>query len=131
MRHRRPGHPHRRRHQHWIAQRKTCCAGVSSRTAPSAIDRPACWLAGFALVRAEPGATVTARIGIEPRPLEHWSTDEHTWSGNPARSASESAPAWPTSGQRSNSPHRASEQTSKAGRHRRTLGRMNFSFTFP
>ncbi|MFE3026242.1 beta-glucosidase family protein [Nocardia tengchongensis] len=54
-----------------------------SRATPSAIDRPACWLAGYAPVHAEPGATVTARLEIEPRSFEHWSIDEHAWIREP------------------------------------------------
>ncbi|MEV6102026.1 glycoside hydrolase family 3 C-terminal domain-containing protein [Nocardia sp. NPDC051981] len=33
-----------------------------SRTAASAFDRPVCWLMGHAVVRAQPGETVTARL---------------------------------------------------------------------
>ncbi|MFE3055139.1 beta-glucosidase [Nocardia sp. NPDC059236] len=54
-----------------------------SRTAPSAIDRPECWLAGYTVLHAEPGRTVTARIAIEPRSLEHWSVDEQAWLREP------------------------------------------------
>jgi beta-glucosidase len=38
----------------------------------SSIDRPARWLAGFAVVRAEPGEEVTATIEIDPRAVQHW-----------------------------------------------------------
>jgi beta-glucosidase len=36
------------------------------------IDRPARWLAGFAVVRAEAGETVTANIEVGGRALAHW-----------------------------------------------------------
>jgi beta-glucosidase len=38
----------------------------------SAIDRPAVWLAGFAVVRAGPGETVTAEIPLPVRAFQHW-----------------------------------------------------------
>ncbi|SEE70824.1 glycoside hydrolase family 3 C-terminal domain-containing protein [Jiangella alba] len=38
----------------------------------SAVDRPARWLAGFAVVRAAPGATAAARIELRPRSFAHW-----------------------------------------------------------
>jgi beta-glucosidase len=40
--------------------------------ADSAVDRPALWLAGFALVEAEPGAEARAEIAIAPRAFAHW-----------------------------------------------------------
>jgi beta-glucosidase len=49
----------------------------------SAIDRPARWLAGFAVVRAGPGETVTAEIPLPPRAFEHWSVDVHDWRSEP------------------------------------------------
>ncbi|KAA9107694.1 glycoside hydrolase family 3 protein [Microbacterium rhizomatis] len=39
----------------------------------SDVDRPVRWLVGFAVVRAEAGQTVTARITIPERRLAHWS----------------------------------------------------------
>ncbi|WP_053207879.1 glycoside hydrolase family 3 C-terminal domain-containing protein [Jiangella muralis] len=38
----------------------------------TAVDRPARWLAGFAVVRADAGATTTARIEIGARAFAHW-----------------------------------------------------------
>ncbi|WP_051809482.1 beta-glucosidase family protein [Actinoplanes subtropicus] len=38
----------------------------------SAIDRPVRWLAGFAVVRAGPGETVTATIPVPLRAFQHW-----------------------------------------------------------
>ncbi|SDT19331.1 beta-glucosidase [Jiangella sp. DSM 45060] len=40
--------------------------------ADSTVDRPARWLAGFAVVRAAPGATATARVELRPRSFAHW-----------------------------------------------------------
>lgn len=54
-----------------------------SRPRASAVEYPERWLAGFALVRAEPGETVTARIDIEPRSLRHWSVEQHSWIQEP------------------------------------------------
>jgi len=45
----------------------------------SALDRPARWLAGFAVVTADPGAEVTARVQLPARAWQHWSVDEHAW----------------------------------------------------
>jgi beta-glucosidase len=45
----------------------------------SAVDRPVCWLAGFAVVSADAGATTTATVHIEPRSWQHWSTPERAW----------------------------------------------------
>ncbi|WP_308166737.1 beta-glucosidase family protein [Nocardia albiluteola] len=50
---------------------------------PSAVDRPVRWLAGYAVVRAEAGQTVTARMEIEPRALRHWSAERHEWLREP------------------------------------------------
>jgi beta-glucosidase len=36
------------------------------------VDRPVRWLAGFACVRAEPGAEETARITLPSRAFAHW-----------------------------------------------------------
>lgn len=47
----------------------------------SQVERPVRWLAAHAWVAAEPGASVTARVGVPPRALEHW---EHgAWSREP------------------------------------------------
>lgn len=54
-----------------------------SRASESSVERPAIWLAGFALVRAEPGETVEARIDIEMRSLQHWSVEDHAWLTEP------------------------------------------------
>ncbi|RZU67048.1 beta-glucosidase [Microterricola gilva] len=45
----------------------------------SAIDRPIAWLAGFAVVRADAGETVTARIPIPVRAFQHWDADRRQW----------------------------------------------------
>jgi beta-glucosidase len=54
-----------------------------SRVSPSQVDRPALWLAGFALVHADAGQTVAARIHLEPRAFAHWSVDDHGWRTEP------------------------------------------------
>lgn len=38
----------------------------------SAVDRPVRWLAGFATITAEPGASHTVTIELPPRAFEHW-----------------------------------------------------------
>jgi beta-glucosidase len=48
-----------------------------------AIERPACWLAGFAVVHAGPGETVTVDVPIDPRGFEHWSVEDHGWRVEP------------------------------------------------
>jgi beta-glucosidase len=45
----------------------------------SAVERPALWLAGFAVVRAEPGQAVTAELRLAPRAFQHWSAETHAW----------------------------------------------------
>ncbi|MDQ4214915.1 family 1 glycosylhydrolase [Microbacterium sp. ASV81] len=54
-----------------------------SRTGPSDIDRPELWLAGFAVVRAEPGAVTAISIDLEPRAFAHWSVESHAWTVEP------------------------------------------------
>jgi beta-glucosidase len=49
----------------------------------SAIDRPALWLAGFCVVRAGPGAEVTAEVRLAARAFQHWSADGHAWRTEP------------------------------------------------
>jgi beta-glucosidase len=38
----------------------------------SAIERPPRWLAGFAVVEADPGEQVAVEVTIDPRALAHW-----------------------------------------------------------
>jgi beta-glucosidase len=40
----------------------------------SAVERPARWLAGFAVVHADPGETVDVPVEIATRTLRHWTT---------------------------------------------------------
>lgn len=47
----------------------------------SAIERPARWLVGYAVVRADAGATVTARIPLPGRRFAHW--DGEGWAVEP------------------------------------------------
>jgi beta-glucosidase len=49
----------------------------------SAVERPAVWLAGFAVVEARPGETVTAEIRVGARAFQHWSVDAHRWEAEP------------------------------------------------
>lgn len=49
----------------------------------SAVRRPVLWLIGFAVVRAEPGAEVTAEITVTPRAWRHWTDDG--WRTEPGR----------------------------------------------
>lgn len=49
----------------------------------SAVERPAQWLAGFAVVRAAPGQTVTVDVPLDARSFEHWSVAERTWTAEP------------------------------------------------
>jgi beta-glucosidase len=51
--------------------------------AGSAVERPALWLAGFAVVRAEPGQAVTAELRLAPRAFQHWSAETHAWETEP------------------------------------------------
>ena len=48
----------------------------------STIDRPAVWLAGFAVVRAAPGETVTAEIRLPERAFQHWDGGWRTEAGD-------------------------------------------------
>jgi beta-glucosidase len=45
---------------------------VYAERADSSVERPARWLVGFAVVRAEPGETVTAVVEVPSRRLAHW-----------------------------------------------------------
>ena len=47
-----------------------------------AVERPPRWLAGFAVVDAEPGDEVTVRVPIAARSLEHW---DGGWTVEPGR----------------------------------------------
>jgi beta-glucosidase len=49
----------------------------------SAVERPALWLAGFAVVRAAPGQAVTAELRLAPRAFQHWSAATHAWETEP------------------------------------------------
>jgi beta-glucosidase len=49
----------------------------------SVVERPALWLAGFAVVRAEPGQAVTAELRLAPRAFQHWSAETHAWETEP------------------------------------------------
>ena len=45
---------------------------VYAERAGSSVERPVRWLVGFAVVRAEPGETVTAVVDVPSRRLAHW-----------------------------------------------------------
>ncbi|GIH02179.1 glycosyl hydrolase [Rhizocola hellebori] len=49
----------------------------------STIDRPARWLAGHAVIEAEPAQTVAATVTIPARALQHWSTAQARWCVEP------------------------------------------------
>ncbi len=49
----------------------------------STVERPARWLAGFAVVHAEPGETVEVPVAIHARALRHWDTDQRAWAVEP------------------------------------------------
>jgi beta-glucosidase len=54
----------------------------ASRTV-SAVQRPARWLVGFAVVDANAGEEVTATIGVRARAFEHWSAAAGGWTSEP------------------------------------------------
>jgi beta-glucosidase len=45
----------------------------------SSLPRPARWLAGFAVVTADPGQVVDVPVAVSPRQLRHWDVDAHGW----------------------------------------------------
>jgi beta-glucosidase len=49
----------------------------------SAVDRPARWLAGFAVVEADAGEAVDVPVAISTRALRHWDTDRRAWAIEP------------------------------------------------
>jgi beta-glucosidase len=49
----------------------------------SALERPAQVLAGYAVVRAEPGETVEVEVPVDPRTLRHWDVETRTWQVEP------------------------------------------------
>jgi len=49
----------------------------------SSVERPVRWLAGYTVIEAAPGESVTARISVEPRALQHWSVDHDAWLTEP------------------------------------------------
>ena len=49
----------------------------------SAVERPALWLAGFAVVDADPGQEVAAELRLAPRAFQHWSPETGTWETEP------------------------------------------------
>ena len=49
----------------------------------SAVERPAFWLAGFAVVHADPGQEVTAELRLAPRAFQHWSPETRSWETEP------------------------------------------------
>ncbi|MBW3603607.1 MAG: glycoside hydrolase family 3 C-terminal domain-containing protein [Actinobacteria bacterium] len=49
----------------------------------SAVERPVRWLAGFAAVTAEAGASVEATVDLPARAFAHWSTDRGGWMVEP------------------------------------------------
>ncbi|AWZ17435.1 glycosyl hydrolase [Streptomyces sp. ICC1] len=51
----------------------------------SAVERPVCWLAGWAAAEAEPGERATAYVRIPARALQHWSPGGRGWTTEPGR----------------------------------------------
>lgn len=49
----------------------------------SAVERPAHWLAGFAVVEAEPGEEVELSVPVAARAFEHWDVASHGWTLEP------------------------------------------------
>jgi beta-glucosidase len=49
----------------------------------SSVERPAAWLAGFAVVEADPGERVVARVRVARRAFEHWSVSDRAWRAEP------------------------------------------------
>jgi beta-glucosidase len=49
----------------------------------SAVARPVRWLAGFAVVTADPGQTVDVPVSVSARVLRHWDTDRACWAVEP------------------------------------------------
>jgi beta-glucosidase len=49
----------------------------------SSVERPAAWLAGFAVVEADPGERVVARVRVACRAFEHWSVPDRAWRAEP------------------------------------------------
>jgi beta-glucosidase len=50
---------------------------------PGSSGRPARWLAGFAVVTAEPGEAVDVPVTIHHRALRHWDVDSRGWAVEP------------------------------------------------
>jgi beta-glucosidase len=49
----------------------------------SALERPVRWLAGFAVVHADPGETVDVPVEISHRALRHWDAEAGGWAVEP------------------------------------------------
>jgi beta-glucosidase len=58
----------------------------------SELDRPERVLAGFAVVRAEPGEIVEVDVAFDPRTLRHWDVDGQRWEVEPGRLAVDVGP---------------------------------------
>jgi beta-glucosidase len=59
----------------------------------SEVERPHRWLAGFTIVDAEPGQTVTAQVTIPARALQHWDVETKTWVTEPGTFTLEAGPS--------------------------------------
>ncbi|WP_066586744.1 beta-glucosidase family protein [Cellulomonas timonensis] len=49
----------------------------------SAVERPVRWLAGWAVVTADPGEHVTAEVRVAARAFQHWDVPSGSWAAEP------------------------------------------------
>ncbi|MDM8084336.1 glycoside hydrolase family 3 C-terminal domain-containing protein [Cellulomonas cellasea] len=49
----------------------------------SVVERPALWLAGWAVVEADPGEHVTAEVRVAARAFQHWDVPSESWAAEP------------------------------------------------
>ena len=58
----------------------------------SSVRRPVRWLAGFAVVHADPGETVNVAVPVSRRQWRHWDVEEHGWDLEPGEFELSSGP---------------------------------------
>jgi beta-glucosidase len=59
----------------------------------STVERPLRWLAGFAVVTADPGEIADVAVEISPRALRHWDVDTSAWAVEPGNVVLSSGPS--------------------------------------